>query len=84
MNKLHLLTDKAKELSKLPLVELAGTDRVLIENHMGVLSYSLEEIEIKVTYGKLSVTGSNLKLMQMNREQMVINGKIEKINLYRR
>lgn len=80
----NVLTDKAKALSKLPLVELVGTDRVLIENHMGVLSYSLEEIEIKVTYGKFSVTGRDLKLMQMNREQMVIVGRIERIHLYRR
>lgn len=76
--------EKTRELSKLPIVELAGPSRVLVENHQGVLAYSLEEIQIKVTYGKLAVTGGNLKLMQLNREQLVITGRIDNLQLYRR
>lgn len=70
--------------SKAPLLELAGDSRVLIENHHGVLAYSLEEIQIKVKYGKLSVGGSDLKIMQMSKEQLVICGQIDKICLFRR
>lgn len=66
---------------KLPLVEVAGKNRVLIENHLGVLAYSLEEIQIKVSYGKLSVTGTQLKLLEMNREQLVIQGNIDSLAL---
>lgn len=84
MKKFGGVSDKAKMLPKRPLVELVGTDRVLIENHMGVSAYSPEQIEIKVVYGKLSVAGNNLRLMQMNREQMVISGKIDGIQLFRR
>lgn len=76
--------EKTKEFSRLPIVELAGPSRVLIENHLGVLAYSLNEIQIKVTYGKLSVTGNNLKLMQLNREQLVITGSIDNLQLCRR
>ena len=69
---------------KVPLVELAGSGRVLIENHIGVLSYSQEEIAVRVCYGWLQVTGQNMKLAEMRREQMVITGQIDGIIVHRR
>lgn len=65
------------DLSRNSLVELTGNNRVLIENHSGVLAYSLEEIQVKVSYGKLVIRGRMLQLMQMNSEQLVINGLID-------
>lgn len=73
---------KSKPIMKIPLVELAGQHRVLIENHLGVVAYSLEEIQVKVCYGKLSVVGQCLKFMQINKEQLVITGQIESIHLF--
>lgn len=64
-------------LSKVPLVELTGRNRVLIENHTGVLAYSLEEIQIRVSYGKLVVKGQRLQLLQMNSDKLVITGLID-------
>ena len=64
-------------LSKISLVELTGNKRVLIENHSGILAYSLEEIQVKVSYGKLIIKGQKLQLLQMNGDQLVINGKID-------
>ena len=72
------------QISKLPLIEIAGDKRVLIENHIGILAYSCEEIQIKVCYGKVTVTGNNLRFMQMNGEQLVIKGCIENVQLVRR
>lgn len=76
--------EKMKMATKLPLVELTGYDRVLIENHLGVLAYSLQEIRIKVSYGTLSVVGCELQILQLSREQLVIKGKIDTIELFRR
>ena len=72
---------KTDVLSKAPLIELAGRSRVLIENHRGVLAYSLEEICVKVSYGSVCVTGSGLHLLQMSKEQLVICGEITGIAL---
>ena len=85
MEKSNLLANltATKGISRVPIVELAGYNRVLIENHLGVLAYSLEEIQVKVTYGKLCVFGSGLKLLQLTREQLVINGQIDAVKLYR-
>lgn len=66
------------------LVELAGTGRVLIENHRGVRAYSRECILVKVDFGCVRVWGSCLELAKMTREQLVILGRIEGVRLLRR
>ncbi len=70
--------------AKLPLVELAGYRRVLIENHTGVLAYSPEEITVRVSYGCLQITGENMMLAEMRREQLVITGQINSVIVHRR
>ncbi len=74
---------RREALSRIPLVELAGQNRVLVENHRGVLAYSLEEIQIKVSYGKITVVGCKLEIMQLNRNQLVICGQIDAVRLIR-
>lgn len=66
-----------------PLVELWGTGRVLIEHHMGVIAYGCEEIRIRVRYGILAVCGSSLRLARMSREQLVICGCVDGVQLFR-
>ena len=75
--------NRQEVMKKLPIVEIAGYDRVLIENHQGVIGYSAEEIQIKVCYGKISLTGCKLNFAQINREQLVITGDICGITLFR-
>lgn len=68
----------------LPLVEICGERRVLIENHRGVLSYGSEQIRACVSYGELVVCGCGLELARMTREQLVICGRIDSVCLVRR
>ena len=70
-------------LPKLPLAEVAGEHRVLIENHHGVIQYSCEEVLVKVNFGNICVCGTELELAQMTREQLVITGNIDSIRLIR-
>ncbi len=72
---------KTELLTKAPLVELTGQSRVLIENHFGVLAYSTQEVQIKVSYGKLSIAGQKLQLLQLSADQLVIFGSIETLRL---
>ena len=75
---------KSETLLKVPIVELAGQNRLLIENHQGVLVYSLEEIRVKVSYGCICITGCDLRLMQLSKEQLVICGRVDSIHLFGR
>lgn len=62
-----------------PLVELAGYSRVLVENHRGVVQYTCTQIRIKVSYGQISIQGSGLMLSRMTKSQLVISGCIDGI-----
>lgn len=67
-----------------PIAEIAGDRRVLIENHLGVTAYGTERIAVKVRFGFLCVTGCQLELMHMSKEQLVICGRIDAVTLQRR
>lgn len=69
-------------LLRLPLVEIVGRQRVLVENHQGVDQYSCTQIGIKVSYGRLCVCGKGLQLLQMSRERLVITGSIDGVQLH--
>lgn len=70
-------------IPRLPLVELSGEQRVLIENHHGVILYSGTEIRVRVSYGAVRVCGRSLRLQQMTRERLVITGCMDCIQLDR-
>lgn len=67
-----------------PIVELAGSHRVLIENHYGVTAYCLTQINVKMKYGQVEVCGKELMLEHMSRVKLVITGRIDSITLIRR
>ncbi|MBR7123145.1 MAG: YabP/YqfC family sporulation protein [Oscillospiraceae bacterium] len=71
-------------LPGLPLLELIGEYRVLIENHYGVSNYSCNEICVKVTYGAVRILGDKLEIARMTKQQLVITGVIDHISLQRR
>lgn len=67
-----------------PIVEIAGTGRLLIEEHGGVISYSREKISVRVAFGCIHVCGCGLQIRRMSRDQLMIVGRIDAVNLQRR
>lgn len=88
MNWMQKLADDAdlssESLPGVPIVEVAGESRVLIERHGGMTEYSRERICVKVRYGFVCVCGCGLELTRMSREQLVISGRIDCVQLQRR
>lgn len=86
-NILRRVSNKADLLSEplpgVPVVELAGDRRVLIENHQGVKEYGTQRIRIQLRYGQLCVCGDHMELSQMTKEQLVITGRIDSITVLR-
>lgn len=70
-----------KEAGGKTLLELLGQQRLVVEHHRGIACYGDEEIIIKASFGLVSVTGHNMRLCCMSREQLCIRGKIEEIKL---
>ena len=75
------VTDNPVSVSKVPLIELYGCKRILVENHCGVLEYTENLICIKIKCGQVCVCGCNLNLAMMSRERLVICGKIESVHM---
>lgn len=63
------------------LAELYGTERLLVEQHRGILGYSSECIRIGSSFGTLVVEGEGLHLCCMSRSQVVVRGKLREVRL---
>ena len=81
MNRNQQFWHQENVIAMLPVVELVGQGRLLIENHQGVLSYAPNEIGIKVSYGSVFVAGKDLQLMEMSRVKLVICGRIDGLQI---
>lgn len=77
----NIAADTMAPLPGLPLIEICGKNRMLIENHQGIVGYGSREIQIKVRYGRIVVCGENLKLKNMSKEKLVITGEICAVSL---
>ncbi len=79
------LTERAdlpgEPMPRVPLVEIAGQARVLIENHQGVCEYGSDQIQVQVSYGAVCVCGKGLELARMDAVQLVISGQIDSVTL---
>ncbi len=85
LERVTAVTDMTSQsIPGLPVLELTGGNRVLIENHQGVTGYSDVMICVKVRYGCLEINGSRLSLAYMSKERLIITGKINEIKLLHR
>lgn len=66
-----------------PIIEMAGNRRVLIENHNGVAEYGNTRIAVLVKEGKIVLNGTNMEICHMSRYQLVIIGRIDTISVER-
>lgn len=71
----------APELKVRTLVELYGCERLLVEQHRGIVGYGSDCIRIGATFGVLEVTGENLRLCCMSPSQIVIRGDIASVRV---
>jgi len=73
-----------ENLPGVPIVEIAGDRRVLIERHYGVVEYGTQRIRVRTIYGSICISGCNLQLKQMTKQQLIISGQIDSVQIQRR
>ena len=64
------------------IVEIGGRNRVLIENHCGIVEYGREQIQIKVKNGSICIKGNNLMMTRMTVSQLIVQGCIDCVHLF--
>lgn len=67
-----------------PIVEIAGDRRILVERHEGITEYCHNQIGVKIAYGILIISGCNLKVTKMTKQQLIIFGDIDCVKICRR
>jgi len=71
------LLDLPEELDPAtPRLTVHGRGDMLLENHMGVLCYAADEVQLLTGAGTLTVTGEGLTLCLLAREQVYISGEL--------
>jgi len=72
-----------ESLPGVPLLEISGDDRILVENHTCVLEYSESVIMIRVKFGVIKISGEGMILACVNKDQLIIHGKVDSVVLVR-
>ena len=62
-------------------VTLTGTERVLVENHRGILAYTDGLVEVNGKGVLLRIRGEKLLLRAMDSEMLLVTGKIFGVDL---
>ena len=65
----NILTDMSR-------MEVIGFGTLLLEQHKGILSYGLEEINVSVSDGVIRIKGDDLNLRSMDAQALLITGRI--------
>lgn len=64
---------------RMPLIEIYGRKRVLIENHLGIFGYDVNVIIVNAHLGYIYVQGRELKITKICKEKILITGVIDEI-----
>lgn len=87
MKKLRELPYELADKLELPEDVLLGSGKLtvtggrsaVIENHRGVLEYTSERIVVAVPRGRLCLDGAGLCLKAMNKNELLVGGRIRNI-----
>ena len=76
----EILEMPAEVVSNVPKISILGFEEMLIENYKNIIEYESFYIKVNTHIGFINVNGFNLKLIQMNQDDMKITGKIDSID----
>lgn len=75
-----LLEMPVEVTSELPKITMSGFDEVVIENFVGILEYEEFFVRVKTYIGNVIINGFNMKLTQLNSEDIMVKGIISNIS----
>lgn len=64
-----------------PIMELIGDRRILVERHCGICEYTDTLICVRLPQGMLRICGNNLCVTRMLKHQLIVVGKICRLEL---
>ena len=58
-----------------PRITILGFDELVIENYKNILEYDEIFIKVNTFIGEIDISGFNLKLIQMNKDDIMVTRK---------
>lgn len=77
----ELLDLPADVVFDLPRLTVIGNRRVVVQNHRGIVAYTPRQVRVGATGGEVEITGEELQLEAILSEEVVVRGRIARINL---
>lgn len=71
----------AEVMAGAPRVTVTGKQRVLVENHRGVLAYTEQEVSVGGKTARVRIRGDGLLLRAMDRNSLLVTGTIFGIDM---
>lgn len=62
-----------------PKITVTGKDKILIENYRSLISYGTDCVKLNTSVGTLSLCGSNLMIKEITSEDIIVLGKVDKL-----
>ena len=82
MSKFENLFEIPQELvSDISKITILGFNKMLVENYKCILEYQDIYIRIKMKQGLINITGFDLEINEMTKDDLIITGNIENIEL---
>lgn len=66
-----------------PRVVLSGMDRLMLENHRGVIECARDVVRVRVEGGELCVRGAELSLSRLRPGLLIVDGALEQVSFQR-
>lgn len=63
----------------LPKLTVVGRSEIHLENHRGIIEYSLNRVRVNLARGYLELEGSDFEIKALLPDEMVITGEIRSI-----
>lgn len=66
----------------LPRITMIGGVQLTVENHRGVLRFTPDNLMLAMEQGKLEITGKNLVIRTIGKEDVYVEGQIASVTLH--
>jgi len=66
----------------LPKITIIGRSELYLENHRGIIEYSLTRMRINLVRGFVQIEGDNLEIRALMPEEMSISGIIQAVRYF--
>ncbi len=65
----------------LPMLHITGSERLLLENHRGLLEYARDRIRVATTAGAVIIEGEGLTIRSVGRDDLLVTGAIRTVTM---